>query len=315
MKAKNSKKGGRFDVKTTPTNVYQIVTDRITEQLAKGEIPWHKPWVGGGDVAISYASRKPYSFLNQMLLGKPGEWLSWGLIQKLGGRVKKGAKSSICVWTKCETVLGEKENEDGETEVTRNFRRYLKWYRVWHLDDVEGIESKIEKVVPNPDITPVEAAEKIVNDYVERERAGGFTFINNRESGQAYYSPSEDKVVVPMISQYEIVEEYYSTTFHELTHSTMHEKRCDRKSENKLAAFGDANYSREELVAEFGAAFLCNRAGLDNEKAFKNNVAYIQNWLKALKDDNRMIAWAASRAQKAARYILGEKEEVAENND
>ena len=86
----------------------------------------------------------------------------------------------------------------------------------------------------------------------------------------------------------------------------MHENRCNRKTENKLAAFGNADYSREELVAEMGSAMLCNRIGIECEKAFNNSVAYIQAWLKALKNDNKMISWAATRAEKAAKYILNE---------
>ena len=132
------------------------------------------------------------------------------------------------------------------------------------------------------------------------------TFQNDKPSGKAYYSPSKDLVVVPKINQYEIVEEYYSTTFHELTHSTMKKSRCDREEDNKMAAFGSKDYSREELVAELGAAMLCTYTGLDSEKAFKNSVAYLKGWLKALKSDNKMIVWASSRAEKAARYIIGE---------
>lgn len=291
------------------TDVYTIITEKIIDQLSKGIIPWRKPWVGGGAMAVKYRSGEPYSMLNQLLLGKPGEWLSWGLIQELGGRVKKGAKGSICVWTKTENKKVETENsETGEKEESIEFRRYLKWYKVWHIDDCEGIPSKIVPVVANPDIKPIEEAEKVINAYVEREKADGFTFVNNRESSQAYYSPSLDQVVVPMLTQYEDAEEYYSTTFHELTHSTMKESRCDRKGENKMAAFGDENYSREELVAEMGAAFLCNKTQLDTEKTFKNSTAYIQHWIKALQNDKKMISWAATRAAKAVNYILtGEK--------
>ena len=89
----------------------------------------------------------------------------------------------------------------------------------------------------------------------------------------------------------------------------MIQSRCDRKSEQKgIAAFGNEEYSREELVAEIGSAMLCNYAGLNNEKAFKNSVAYVQSWLKVLKNDSKMILWAASRAEKAAKYILNIKE-------
>ena len=292
-------------------DVYTIITDRIIDQLSKGIVPWRKPWIGGDGVAVKYKTGEPYSMLNQLLLGRPGEWLAWGQIQELKGTVKKGAKSSICVWTKAEVKKVESENEEtGETEVFTETRRYLKWYRVWHIEDIEGIPSKIVPVVANPDIQPIAEAEKVVCGYVKREQADGFSFIHNHESGSAYYSPSEDKVVVPMLEQYEIPEEYYSTAFHELTHSTMKASRCDRVAENKGSHFGNEEYSREELVAEMGAAFLCNKAGLDSDKAFKNSVAYIQHWIKAFKEDKKMLSWAATRAAKATEYILNGKKDT-----
>lgn len=282
-------------------NVYQMVTDRITEQLEKGIIPWRQPWMGSGAMAIGYMSRKAYSPLNQFLLGKPGEWLTWKQIQEKGGHVKKGAKSHFVVFYQWVA----KKVEDTEThEIKDESYPILKWYSVFHIDDTEGIESKCEPVEANPNLSPIDAAEAVINGYLAREK--GLRFYNDKESGSAYYCPSTDEVVVPMLSQYEIAEEYYSTTFHELVHSTGHEKRCNRKEETKLSHFGNKEYSREELVAEIGSAMLCNRTGIEVERAFKNSVAYIQSWLKSLKNDNKMIVWASGRAEKAARYIIGE---------
>lgn len=282
-----------------------MVTDRIVEQMSKGIVPWRQPWVGGNALAISYGSRKAYSMLNQLLLGKPGEWLTWKQIQDRKGKVKKGAKSRFCVFYQ---MVEHEETNPKTGEVKKGTHPVLKWYKVFHLDDTEGIPSKIEKVEANPDIRPIEVAEEIINGYLERE--ADLKFINDRESDRAYYSPRMDEVVVPMISQYEVPEEYYSTAFHEFTHSTMHEKRCDRKTENEGAHFGNMVYSREELVAEIGSAMLCNRSGIESERAFNNSAAYIQSWLKALKNDPKMIVWASGRAERAAKYILGEKEEA-----
>lgn len=292
------------------TNVYQMVTERIISEMEKGIIPWHKPWTGasledGG--AINYMTRKPYSCINQFLLGKPGEWLTFNQCNQLGGKVKKGATAGlVCFYTQARHTKEVKEVEDGNiitTTVTIAIP-VLKYYHVFHIDDCEGIESKLDVENEEAEIKPVEKADAIIDGYVSREEH--LTFQNDKVSGRAYFSPVTDTVVVPKLSQYDIVEEYYSTTFHELTHSTMTPSRCDRKSEQKgVAAFGNEEYSREELVAEIGSAMLCNQAGLDNEKAFRNNVAYIQSWLKALKNDNKMILWAASRAEKAAKYILG----------
>ena len=294
-------------------NVYQMVTDRIVAQLEQGLIPWHKPWTGVGledGGAVNYVSRKPYSMLNQMLLGREGEYLTFKQIKERGGSIKKGAKAGVVVFFTTTTYTKREEvQEDGSTETVSVMKEHLmpvlKYYNVFHIDDCEGIESKIKvEEDAGPKISPIESAEKVLNGYVEREKE--LQFRNNIPTDRAYYSPTLDLISVPMLSQYEIAEEYYSTTFHEAIHSTMPENRCNRKSEQKLAAFGSEDYSREELVAEIGSAMLCNNVGIDCEKAFKNSVAYIQGWLKKLKNDNRMIVWAASRAEKAAKYILGE---------
>ena len=285
--------------------VYQMVTDRIIAQIRSGVIPWQQPWAGGQQLAISYTTRKPYSFLNQLLLGKPGEWLTWNQIQAHGGNVRRGARSRFCVfYQELEPPQpGEAGNNDDEPK-----RRFiLRWYKVFHIDNTEGIESRCSVIVPDPSLSPIQAAEDAIREYLNREP--GLKFINDQPSASAYYSPALDEIVVPMLSQYSLAEEYYSTAFHELTHSTMHPDRCARAGENKAAHFDSEAYSREELVAEMGAAMLCNRVGIENEKAFRNSAAYIQNWLTALQNDNRMVIWASKRAEEAAKYILGERKE------
>ena len=295
-------------------NVYQMVTDRIIAELERGIIPWHKPWSGAGLAdggAVNYVSRKPYSMLNQMLLGREGEYLTFKQIKDLKGNVKKGAKSQMVVFFTMISQSKQKKQDDNgnEIEVTK-VREYLipvlKYYRVFHIDDCEGIETKIKVDEPIETTQPIEVADNIINGYLSREKK--LKFQNDKPSNRAYYSPLQDMVVVPMLSQYQEAEEYYSTTFHELTHSTIPPYRCDRKAENDHAFFGNEDYSREELVAELGSAMICNAIGLDCEKAFKNSVAYIQSWLKALKNDNKMIVWAASRSEKAAKYIMDIKD-------
>lgn len=281
-----------------------MVTDRIVEMLQQGIIPWRRPWKGGKatpeDSAISYTSRRAYSPINQWLLGNvPGEYLTWKEIKKLGGSVKKGAKAGMVVFfTKAEY---KKVEDDGtETLVTYPL---LKYYNVFHISQTEGIKSRVKPGEVVEEVQGDSNADMIIADYVARE---GIKFRNDRDSSRAYYCPGTDEVVVPRISQYSQAAEYYSTTIHELTHSTMKASRCDREEENRGSRFGNMEYSREELVAEIGAAMLCSRTGVSIERAFKNSVAYIQSWLKALKNDNKMIIWASSRAEKAAKFILNE---------
>lgn len=289
-------------------NVYQMVTDRIVEMMQNGLIPWQKPWHGpkGKEstegMAISYVTRRAYSVINQWLLGEPGEYLTFKQIQERGGSIIKGEKSRMVVFfTKCEYV--KKDEETGEEKLASY--PLLKYYNVWHINQTTGIESKItvDATEPEPETKTDAAADKIIFGYLMRETS--LKFQNNKPSNRAYYSPSEDKVVVPMPEQYDVLAEYYSTTFHELVHSTLKASRCDREAENKDSYFGNHEYSREELVAEIGAAMLCSISGVETTKSLKNSVAYIQSWIRSLKNDPKMIIWASSRAEKAANYIFG----------
>ena len=286
-----------------------MVTDRIIEQMQNGIIPWHKPWHMAGnaeEMAINYVTRRPYSLVNQWLLLEPGEYLTFKQVTALGGKVKKGSKSRFVVFfTKVAyTVKNERTGEDEE-------RSYplLRYYNVFRLADCEGIQSKIEKpeagaVVELPLCDEADAA---ISDYVFSQPT--LSFQNDKPSDRAYYSPADDKVVVPMRSQFDEMAEYYSTAFHELTHSTLTESRCNRKQDGAGASFfGSKAYSREELVAEMGAAMLCSNFGIDCDKAFKNSVAYLQSWVRELKNDAKAIVVAAGKAEKAVRYILGERE-------
>lgn len=286
-----------------------MVTDRIVEEMAKGIIPWRKPWSGAKldaeEAAISYVTRRAYSVLNQWLLGKPGEYLTFNQVKENGGSIKRGAKSRFVVfYTKVQHV--EKDAETGEEKIVSY--PLLKYYNVFHIDDCEGVKSKCkpgEKVEVPSEVESIAEADAVIAAYVERE--AGFKFYNDKPSNEAYYAPAGDYVKVPMKSQYTAISEYYSTTFHELVHSTMKESRCNRKSENANSHFGNHEYSREELVAEIGSAMLCSRMNINVEKTFKNSVAYIQSWIKSLKNDPKMIVWASSRAEAAAKYILNEQ--------
>lgn len=276
-------------------DIYEEVTKRILEQLDQGVIPWQKPWTGTMEGAYNYVSKKAYSFLNQMLLKHEDAYLSWKQIQDLGGKVKKGAKSEMVTFWKVLPI--EEENKDGE-KITKKIP-FLRYYNVFWIGDVEGIERKeVERTALNPE----EEAENIVNLYMNSENHP--TLIRDKASNRAYYSPIKDEVVIPEIGQFKDIAEYYSTLFHELTHSTGSKSRLDRIKVG-VAFFGNEEYSKEELVAEIGAASLVNIAGLETSKSFNNSAAYIQGWSSKLREDKKMIVEASSKAAKAVDYILG----------
>ena len=280
-------------------NIYEEITNRIIEQLENGVIPWHKPWSGITSGAYNRVSKKPYSLLNQMLLKHDGEYATYKQWSDLGGKVKKGEKSEIVVFWKIMQV--EEANKDGKVE--KKSIPLLRYINVFHVSQVDGVEPKNSKPIEHK---PVEEAEKIKNGYVERENITIKEVVTN----DAYYSPMMDFIQVPCKEQYNDIMEFYSTLFHEMIHSTGHKDRLGRLNTGvKLASFGTEEYSKEELVAEIGSAFLMNHIGIETIKTFNNSAAYIQSWLKVLKNDNRFIVSASSKAEKAMKYILGVKEE------
>jgi antirestriction protein ArdC len=281
-------------------NVYNYVTDKIIEELQKGNIPWQKNWKG--QKAINYVTRKEYHGINTLLLPFPGEYLTFKQCTELNGKVKKGEKSHMIVFYKW---IKEKD-QDG------NINEYplLNYYNVFHISQCEGIDSKCEEFKPENENNIIQEAENIINNYVLRE---GIKYNIMIGSDRAYYQPSTDEVVLPDMKQFDTAESFYATAFHELTHSTGNEKRLKRIDNMKSHKFGSKDYSKEELIAEIGSAYLNNQIGIDNTAVFKNSVAYIQSWLKALKDDVKLITIAAGAAQKAVNYINNIKyEESAE---
>ena len=286
-------------------SVYQIVTDRIIAQIEEAiknneVLPWQKPWTAG-NVAVNYVTQRPYRGINIWLL-QGGEWITWNQIcdeQKKNPNVhlKKGSKSSIAIFFKWKEVKDE-DAEDGKKRVP-----ILRYYNVFNIKDVEGLVSKRDTVSYDHD--PIEEAERIANDYVSREGIK----LSYVDEDRAFYRPATDEIHVPPMDKFKELGEFYSTLFHEMVHSTGNKKRLARIADT--AFFGNEEYSKEELVAEMGAAMLCGRVGIDSVTA-DNSAAYLQNWLGALKKDVTMLVSAASKAQRAVDFITGETVEYTE---
>lgn len=279
-------------------NVYEIVTDRIMELLEQGEIPWRKPWKSSGG-ARNLISKRPYRGINQFLLNispyNSPYWLTFKQAQEKGGYVRKGEKATLVVFWKWIDSKDASKSESADLESVTGKVPLLRYYRVFNLDQVDGIKPPSEKQVINP-FTPIQQAEKLLEHMPFKPdiRYGG---------DRAYYSPQLDYIQLPPREAFHSSEEFYSTAFHELTHATGHPDRLTRKGITEAAYFGSHEYSREELVAEFGASMLCAKAGIE-QQTITNSAAYIQGWLRVLKGDKRLAIIAAGQAQRAVDYIL-----------
>ena len=289
----------------TNADVYQIVTDRIIAEMEKGRIPWKQGWRGGRSGAYNRVSLKPYSLLNQLMLKHQDAYITFNQAKSMGGHIKKGAKAEqVFFWKMLEKDKGEKD-ESGNP--LKDKIPILKYYSVFWIGDTIGIKPPSDEELKQ--LETVKAPEDIISGYLG---AGGPKFFNQTISAEAFYRPSTDEVHVPMLGQFSDNAEYYSTVFHELTHSTGHKSRLNREGVQGVSSFGSETYSKEELIAELGAAMLCNIGQIETPETFKNSTAYLQNWLQALKNDKSLIVTASGKAQKAVDWILGKRGEQNE---
>ena len=281
-------------------NPYDIITDRILAQLEAGTVPWRKPWNGKAGMPRNLKSGKEYRGINVFLLHSLGYespyFLTFKQAKGRGGSVRKGEKGCPVVFWKLLDV-----DDDGELTTTRRVS-ILRYYTVFNAAQCEGIDAPAIDV-PERKHEPVQAAQATVEAMPNPPGiVHGYT--------SAAYSPRTDIVRMPKPERFDSNEAYYSTLFHELAHSTGHTDRLNRNLDLKLAAFGSPDYSREELVAEMGSAFLCGEAGI-LEPCIDRSAAYVAGWLKALRDDRKLVVTAAAQAQKAADFILNRQFEGA----
>lgn len=284
-------------------DVYQKVTDKIIADLERGELTWLKPWsAGNAEGRIVKPLRHngvAYSGINILMLwGAALEagflsptWMTFKQALELGAHVRKGERGNLVVYADTITKT-EAQDDGGEAERVIPF---MKSYTVFNVEQIEGLPARYY-AKPAPIIDP---AQRI--DHAEAFFAATGADIRHG-GGQAYYSGSSDHVQMPAFESFRSPEAYYATLAHELTHWTKHKTRLDREFGRKR--WGDEGYAREELVAELGAAFLCADLALTPETR-TDHAAYIQSWLKVLKEDKRAIFSAAAHAQKAADFLHG----------
>jgi antirestriction protein ArdC len=277
------------------TSVYEIVTEKIIKQLESGVAPWRRPWTC--QTPANLLTQKEYRGLNIFTLASqafPSRfWLTYNQATKLGGRIRKGEKSSpVIFWN-----IGDEQEttaQDGAKEPPRPF--LLRYYSVFNLSQAEGIDIPASLLQETRTNDPIETCEQLVTNMPNPPAF--------EQSDKAWYSPTNDVVGMPARGLFHSSEEYYATEFHELAHSTGHAKRLHRENFDNPVSFGSESYSKEELVAEMTAAMLCGIAGIE-QRILENSAAYLKAWIERLKSDSRLLVSAASQAQKAADFIQG----------
>jgi len=283
-------------------NVYEIVTEKIINLLEQGVVPWRRPWTSTG-LPRNLVSKKPYRGINHFLLSASKFvspfWLTMRQANQLGGSIRKGEESTIVVFWKVEDLEQNGEDLEAEEHGDKNYRRFvLRYYRIFNSEQCDLPQAVLDKLpkIETHQHEPIAACAEIIGcmpNAPEIVHAGS----------KAFYSPITDRVTLPPPELFISSEEYFASCYHELAHSTGHAKRLARESILEAAPFGSAVYSREELIAEMTAAYLCAESGI-SPSVIENQASYLAGWLKQLRNDRKLVVHAAAQAQKAADYIL-----------
>jgi antirestriction protein ArdC len=276
-------------------NVYEVVNRRIMELLEQGTVPWRKPWNSESNMPKNMVSKKDYRGMNVFMLAcmpySSPYWMTFKQCVDKGGHVIKGSKSTPVIFWK----WLDRNDTATDTETANGRIPMLRFYSVFNLEQTEGIEAPQTTEIINT-FTPIERAEQIIAGMPCKP-------LIQHMGNRACYNPRSDTVTLPPQSAFQSPEEYYSTAFHELTHSTMAENRLNHRATSHVHTFGDEEYTKEELIAECGASFLCGHAGIVNT-TIENSASYIQGWLMALKNDKTLLVHAAAQAQRSTDYIM-----------
>lgn len=287
-------------------SLYEEVTERIIAELEAGRLPWVQPWdcaKAGPGLPRNAASSRAYSGINVLILwgeviakAYPTQgWLTFRQALDLGGCVRKGEHGVTIFYADRFTPKKDNDGEgggegpDGETEPARQVP-FLRRFTVFNVAQCDRLPERLTvDAAPLPEREIVPVAEALIAATGADFRIGG---------DRAFYAPGPDYVQVPPQPAFRQQIDYYRTALHELTHWTGHSSRLGRDQSGR---FGSPDYAREELVAELGAAFLCAALSI---KPTVRHADYIGSWLDVLRGDNRAIFRAASRASKAADFLL-----------
>lgn len=293
--------------------IYEKVTKQILDDMIRGDIPWRNIRIPKKGEKCPYTNpftKIDYKPFNCMLLGKPGEYGTMKQINKAGGRVRKGAKGRTVVFW--DVYIPEKNKEEAkkleaEGKSIEHLKAVnLKYYTVFNLADVDGLKPKAPEEQAEPQVmqqaqNPTALADLVIDTYSLSEKVT----VRKDNHYEPAWHPSTDTVDMPNKELFCLEEDWYASLFGELVHSTSTEKRCDRKKEFEEICGGEKSV-KEELIAEIGSSMLLCTCGIQRNETRQQTSAQCQKWIAEFNNDFRLVVQAASKAEKAAKYVLGD---------
>lgn len=298
------------------SKVFEIVNEKVIDGLTKEGLSWFKPWTGAGglDNPVNAVNGYEYNPINSWLLGavarangyKYNEWITPNQCTKKGINFENKQTSQVFAWFV--SFYDSKGKRWTKTQIKKaglsesDFRKEIgfRYFNVFNIDQV-GLSPKWSKKTEEKSIVfePHKKSDDIINSYISREDLK----LTHGGSG-AYYSPSQDRVNMPVKESFVDSDSYYKVLFHELAHSTGAKKRLNRSGITGTVNFGSVTYSKEELIAEISSMYCVHTLGLNPKDGDANSQAYIKGWCKYLKDNIKECVFAMSGAKKAVNYIF-----------
>lgn len=288
------------------SHAYDLITQQIVAQLEAGTVPWRQPWRTPG-VPKNLFTQRPYRGLNVwLLLARPYAspyWTTYRQVQEIGGWVRKGEKGTTVMFWKFPDEHTAAETDDARTVHRR--APLLRTYTVFNVEQCElppSLQAQLA-LPPQRPFPPLITCERVLRQMPHPPRLV-------HEARSAFYAPRLDVVNLPPRLLFPEPADYFATAYHEYCHATGHLSRLARPGVMDLAPFASHAYSREELVAELGSAYLCGHCGIA-PLTLENSAAYIASWLGSLHNDKTLLWQAASQAQRAVDFILNASPDVS----
>lgn len=303
----------------------QKFADLMIKKIEEVSDDWKKPWfttVGHG--LPQNVEGRIYNGMNSFMLYlhcdevkyKTPVFMTFAQAKEKGVNVLKGEKSFPVVYWNFSVkdshgnkiTIDEYKSLSKEDQKEYTVSPYLKSYLVFNVDQTNYAEVHPEKW---------ETIQQKFNVPQLKDDKGMLTCpeidmmlkhntwlcpIASKSIDRAFYRSSEDKIYVPLKSQFYTGEGFYSTLLHEMAHSTGIESRLGRELKNM---FGSPKYAKEELVAEFTSAVTCRSLGIVTGIR-EENAKYLKNWLSAISEEPKFIYSVLADVGKASTMILNE---------
>lgn len=289
--------------------MYELVAERIINQLENGSAPWQQPWNNAGtNFTLPYnaVTNNAYKGLNSLYLNlfspfSDPRWATFKQADSQGWHVNKGSKGFMINYVKTHeqrTLLDPISGKPMKDAHGMPIQQSVKLQKpiittawVFNAEQITGIPPLTQKEEKEVDLwEKIARAESII-------KASGAIITHSQ--GDAFYAPSTDRIQMPERTQFDASDKYYSVLLHELGHWTGHPERLNRGIMN---TFGSPEYAREELRAEIGSMMLGSELKIGRDPKYQ--IDYVASWIALLKNTPQEILLAAADAQKINDYIL-----------